>query len=247
MKQKFLSLVLLTSALAAVSASALTGFDPDYDAARERAKANGRPMLVLFTGSDWCGWCIKLEKEVFSQPEFLSAATNEFELVVLDFPSDKTKQPDAQRKRCSELSDKFKVRGFPTVKVLKAADESVVCESGYAKGGPVKWLEGLRKEMKFGKLAKESLGPLRAELDGLYEGIRKALRSKDGLPLSDEGKREAIAKAVRESLPSFKALSEKVKGAKIPAEIEDYRKELQEDVQGVIEWIENSLKKAEAK
>ena len=147
MKKTLLGISLLASALALSPASALTGFDPDYDAARARAKANGRPMVVLFTGSDWCGWCIKLEKEVFSQPEFLSAATNEFELVVLDFPSDKSKQTDAQRKRCEELSEKFQVQGFPTVKVLKASDESVICEMGYAKGGAAKWLENLHKNL----------------------------------------------------------------------------------------------------
>ena len=247
MKQILLGISLLVSVLASSSASALTGFDPDYDAARERAKANGRPMVVLFTGSDWCGWCIKLEKEVFSTPEFLSAATNEFELVVLDFPSDKSKQTDAQRKRCEELSEKFQVQGFPTVKILNAADESVICEMGYAKGGAAKWLDGLHKEMKYGKLVKESLGQLRAELDRLYEGIGKSIESIGEMPLSDDAKREALVKAVRETLPNFKTLSGKVKDAKIPEEIEEYRKELQEDVHGVIDWIEKSLKKAETK
>jgi len=87
-------LALVTSAV--LSVSALTGFDTDYDAARERAKANGRHMMLFFTGSDWCKWCKRLESEVFSQPEFLSSATNEFELVVLDFPMDKTMEADGR-------------------------------------------------------------------------------------------------------------------------------------------------------
>ena len=101
----------VASCAVAAAGFALTGFDPDYDAARARAKAGGKPVFVLFTGSDWCPYCVKLEKEVLSQPEFLDVATNEYELVVLDFPQ-KKQLPKKRQKRNRELQRKFGVRGF---------------------------------------------------------------------------------------------------------------------------------------
>jgi len=233
--------VLAFATCAVLSVSALTGFDSDYDAARERAKASGRHMMLFFTGSDWCKWCKRLEKEVFVKPEFLSSATNEFELVVLDFPKDKTKQTDAQRKRCDELARKFRVRGYPAVKVIDAVDESVVCASGYIKGGAVKWLEDLHKRMKLSALYKASLGPLRDEVGRILGRELKAtveigqIFSKE-TPLSkgDKEKLDAFRKTLVECIQDYKKLAEKVKAAKIPEEIEESRKRFLEDLEECI-------------
>ncbi len=113
---------MLTFLLAALGLAlpclALTGFDADYDAALARAKTSGRPLFVLFTGSDWCIWCQKLEEEVLSQKEFLDFATNTYELVELDYPMVKP-QLAAQKKRNQELAKKFKIEGYPVLSVAK--------------------------------------------------------------------------------------------------------------------------------
>ncbi len=130
----------------ALSCAAITGFDEDYDAALARAKAANRQMIVLFTGSDWCIWCKRLEEEVLSKPEFLDFATNQYELVMLDYPRDKTKQSAARRKRNSELSEKFGVDGYPTVKVVDSQEKELY-STGYARGGAKAWIEGFGKGM----------------------------------------------------------------------------------------------------
>ena len=90
--------------------AAMTGFDEDYDAALARAKTANTPLFVLFTGSDWCIWCKRLESEVLSKPEFLDFATNAYTLAVVDMPSDKSKQSAGRRRRNSELVAKYKVK-----------------------------------------------------------------------------------------------------------------------------------------
>ena len=130
----------------AATGFALAGFDADYDAARARARKSGRPMFVLFTGSDWCPYCVMLEKNVLSQPEFLDVATNEYELVVLDFPKDED-LPEKQKRRNSELMQKFGVMGFPTVLLLNA-EEKVLHESGFKPCGAKEWIETFRSEAR---------------------------------------------------------------------------------------------------
>ncbi len=153
MKNKMLKLAIPVLGLAAMPCFALTGFDPGYDDALARAKTSGRQMFVLFTGSDWCHWCVKLEKEVFSQKEFLDFATNRYEMVVLDFPMNK-KLPEAETKRNRELSKKFSVRGFPTVLVIDA-EEKVVYQTGYRAGGAKKWVDGFKEGTSRKKEEKE--------------------------------------------------------------------------------------------
>ena len=68
------------------SAWAEPSWETDYKKAQDQAKAGNKLVLLDFTGSDWCGWCIKLDREVFSKPEFKDYATKNLVLVELDFP-----------------------------------------------------------------------------------------------------------------------------------------------------------------
>src|SRR5438874_6929764 len=89
----------------------------DVPKAVEKAKAEKKLVMLDFTGSDWCGWCIKLHKEVFSKPEFAEYAKKNLVLVELDFPHGK-KQSDELKKANEQLMSKYQVRGFPTIVVL---------------------------------------------------------------------------------------------------------------------------------
>ncbi len=113
----------------------------DFDKAVEVAKKEGKSLLVDFTGSDWCGWCIKLHEEVFAHEEWESVVTKDYVLVALDFPRGedaKAKVPNPERN--DELSKKYGVRGFPTI-LLMTADGDVFGQTGYQKGGPAAYLE----------------------------------------------------------------------------------------------------------
>ncbi len=118
----------------------------DYKKAEQQAKSEKKLVLLNFTGSDWCGWCIRLNKEVFSQPQFKEYASKNLVLVELDFPRGKS-QPAAEKMQNEELAQKFQIQGFPTIVVLNA-DGKIVGELGYTEGGPSTFLAELEKIRK---------------------------------------------------------------------------------------------------
>jgi protein disulfide-isomerase len=93
----------------------------DYDAALAAAKKNGIPLLLNFTGSDWCGWCKKMDAGVFSKPEWKEYARKHVALAYIDFPRDKSKVPQAFVARNKDLSEKYGIGGYPTYVLLDSA------------------------------------------------------------------------------------------------------------------------------
>lgn len=122
------------------------GWITSYEEGQQEAKANNKLVLLDFTGSDWCGWCVLLDREVFSKPRFKEYASKNLVLVELDFP--KTKPvPDTIMTQNVRLAQLYQVQGFPTIIVLNG-DGQLVGEFGYVKGGPdafIALLEKLRK------------------------------------------------------------------------------------------------------
>ena len=104
-----------------------------------------KPLLLFFTGSDWCGWCIRLQKEVLRTPEFAAWAKENVVLVELDYPR-KAPQTADIKKQNNELQMAFGIQGFPTIILANAItkDGKVNFEgigsTGYVAGGPSAWL-----------------------------------------------------------------------------------------------------------
>ena len=122
------------------------GWLTDIKQAKERASADKKLILVDFTGSDWCGWCIKLDRKVFSKPEFKEYSDKNLVLLEVDFPKRK-ELPAAQKAHNMELAEKYGVQGFPTIIVLNG-EGKVVGELGYMPGGPSAFLAELDKLRK---------------------------------------------------------------------------------------------------
>jgi protein disulfide-isomerase len=116
----------------------------DYTKAQEEAKANHKLLLLNFTGSDWCGWCIKFDKEILSQPQFKNYAHDNLVLVELDFPRRKA-QPTEVRKQNLQLAQQYEVLGFPTIVVLNSNGQKVWQYDGYFPGGPEAFIAQLQK------------------------------------------------------------------------------------------------------
>ncbi|MEI7927768.1 MAG: thioredoxin family protein [Verrucomicrobiales bacterium] len=139
-------LILKSLAIFAASCSlglAAEGWGEDFEAAKAVAAKDKKPILVDFTGSDWCGWCIKLDKEVFSQKEFKEYAKDNVVLLKLDFPHEKH-QTSKIKSQNEALSKKFGVQGYPTVLLLDA-DGNKIGETGYQEGGAAKYVEHLKE------------------------------------------------------------------------------------------------------
>jgi len=147
MKKVFITLLFVISSMAIHAQEKLT-WHTNIDEAIAVSKVENKPLFLFFTGSDWCGWCIRLQNEVFKTPEFEAWAKEKAVLVELDFPR-RTPQPDALKIQNSQLQQFFQVPGYPTVWFVKsgiAADGKTSFEklgsTGYVAGGPSKWLEG---------------------------------------------------------------------------------------------------------
>jgi protein disulfide-isomerase len=113
----------------------------DAATALAQAKAQGRHVFLFFTGSDWCGWCIRLNREILNTSEFIGYAQDKLVLVELDFPQRK-QQSDAVRAQNAKLAKKYGIRGYPTVVVLDG-DGKVVGKLGYQPGGPGPFIAAL--------------------------------------------------------------------------------------------------------
>ena len=168
-----ITIALAASALAAgAKTSTPAGWTDDYDAALKRAAAENKLVLADFSGSDWCGWCKKLDKEVFDTDEFLKGATNEYVLLMVDTPQDQELLSEKAKKQNPKLVEKYKVRGFPTVLVLDAKGE-VVFQGGYEKGGPKKYLKMLKRSVKEAPDIAKYIKPIEDVLNKYDADMRK--------------------------------------------------------------------------
>ena len=127
--------------LAAGVASAGELWTDNAQEAMAQAAKEKKDLLIDFTGSDWCGWCIKLDQEVFSQPAFQAEAPKRFVLLKLDFPRNR-QLPEETKKQNSEWRDKFAIKGYPTI-VLADAEGKPYAKTGYRPGGPKAYLKHL--------------------------------------------------------------------------------------------------------
>ncbi len=154
MKKLLLSLSLLGSI--AAFAEVPQGWTDDFAAAKKQAAAEKKDLLVDFSGSDWCGWCIKLDKEVLSQPEFVTTASKEFVLVLVDSPRDKARLSETAKQQNPDLVKQYQIRGYPSV-LLMDADGKVYAKTGYKPGGPTAYLKDLAETKAFGKKKQATL------------------------------------------------------------------------------------------
>ena len=142
MKKLFIALLIVFSVSS--QAQDLKWHTNYKEASAESAKTN-KPLLVLFTGSDWCMWCVRLKKEILLTPEFAVWAKQNVVLVELDFP-EKKKQSLALKKQNAELQQTHDIKGYPTVIFLKVTTVEngtfkykYLGETGYDPDGPKVW------------------------------------------------------------------------------------------------------------
>src|SRR5258706_11730295 len=102
------------------------------------AKKENKLVLMDFTGSDWCGWGIKLRKEVFLTPEFNAYARSNLVLVEIDQPRFKPLSPELLETN-TKLQEKYAANGFPTLVLLNSTGQEVWRLGGYADLPVAQW------------------------------------------------------------------------------------------------------------
>jgi thioredoxin-related protein len=116
------------------------------DEAIVQSQKENKPIMLFFTGSDWCGWCIRLQKEVFFQDAFKTWANETVIAVEVDFPRNKFQTQELKNQNAT-LQKQFGVQGYPTVWFVKpeaTKDGKInllqLGTSGYRSGGPSNWI-----------------------------------------------------------------------------------------------------------
>jgi thioredoxin-related protein len=143
-------LMIVAAAVISTGAMAAEGWETDFEKAKAQAKEEGKHILIDFSGSDWCSWCVKLDKEVFSQEAFKAYAKDNLVLVLADFPRDKSKQSKELQEQNEKLMKEYNVRGFPTVFILNPVGEAID-KTGYQAGGPEAYVAYIKKVIEDAK------------------------------------------------------------------------------------------------
>jgi thioredoxin-related protein len=146
--KKILVIAFLTLTSMSIQAQEELTWHTDMSKATDISIKENKPMFLFFTGSDWCGWCIRLQKEVFKTPEFIKWAKENVVLVELDFPR-KNNQSEEVKMQNAQLQQQLQVRGYPTVWFVSAAKTAeakvnlnALGSTGYVAGGPKVWIDG---------------------------------------------------------------------------------------------------------
>lgn len=118
----------------------------NFEIAQSQSKINNKPILLIFSGSDWCSWCVKLDSEVFSQPEFKEWAAGNVITMIADFPARKELPPDTVLQN-EQLKNQYNITGFPTVLLLDS-DGNLLGRTGYQRGGAANYIAHLENLLK---------------------------------------------------------------------------------------------------
>ena len=143
--KKSIPWLLLAALIFVMPLSSCNAFEwrTDLAAAASDAQTGQKLILLNFSGSDWCGWCKRLEAEVLDTEEFKTYASGNLVLVKLDFPR-RIAQSDFTKRRNRELAQKYSIGGYPAIVVLNDSGEEVG-RLGYQPGGPGPFIKKLRK------------------------------------------------------------------------------------------------------
>jgi len=232
-----------------VGKSTPEGFTDDFEMAKVEAAKSGKNVLAVFSGSDWCHWCKVLEKNYLSKPEFVDEAKKDFVLVFVDNPKDKSVLSEIAKKNNMDLTKKYKIRGFPTIKILDATGEVIVDSHPKDEITPKGYAEQLRREVKVGPLVKKHLASYEDEMEKTMKEFFADMTKKAAMLTKDKTREEAEKaqfelgqKMVTELLTKLKDLRVRVKTVQVPKEIEDETKALLEKLDKTIDSLEKSLK-----
>ncbi len=206
------ALACIVAAAAMAATSTPKGFTDDLGAALKSAKANKRYVVAVFSGSDWCGWCKKLEKEILSTEEFRKGAAGKYELVYIDNPRNKDLLSEHGKKNNEKLTAKYDVNGFPTVLILDGEGKKVA-EMGYDRGGPVRYLEKLEEVTRYAPDIKKYIDPIEEVLSRPEEEMEKEMH-------------EAARRIAKKYASIYEKAFKDARAMKVPAHMEKKKEEI---------------------
>ena len=137
------SIVLFGLCLSVLTGWSAEGWMTDFERAKKKAMNENKTLLLDFSGSDWCSWCIKLDEEVFQKDAWKAYAKEHLVQVLIDFPREKSEQSEALQRQNNELAKQYTVRGFPTVLILNQEGQ-LIDKTGYQRGGAENYIKHIK-------------------------------------------------------------------------------------------------------
>jgi thioredoxin-related protein len=136
MKITYVFLFLLSFSLTAQN------WETDWKVATQKSKNNNQKLILVFSGSDWCIPCIKLEKEIWEEKSFMAYALENYVLLRADFPKRKKNALSIQKQiHNDKLAERFNAGGYFPLVVVISPEEKVLGQLGYEKSTPEKYIE----------------------------------------------------------------------------------------------------------
>ena len=188
----------------------------DFDAARKVAAEKKLPMILNFTGSDWCGWCKLMDKEVFAKEDWKKFAADNTMLVTLDFPKDKSIVPEKYVERNTKLKEEFGVGGYPTYVILDSDGKTKIGQLGAGKGKtPASFIDEFQGAVRMSPASVAAYIKANPDKADAYQAAiaeEKAVKKEltDWIATKPE-RNEENTKKFKEFQARIKAASEKVK------------------------------------
>ena len=117
-------------------------WENDWKVATQKSKKNNQKLILVFSGSDWCIPCIKLEKEIWEAESFKAYALENYVLLRADFPKRKKNALSKEKQTHNDkLAERFNAAGYFPLVVVISPEEKVLGQLGYEKSSPEKYIE----------------------------------------------------------------------------------------------------------
>ena len=117
-------------------------WENDWKVATQKSKKNNQKLILVFSGSDWCIPCIKLEKEIWEAESFKAYALENYVLLRADFPKRKKNALSIEKQTHNDkLAERFNAAGYFPLVVVISPEEKVLGQLGYEKSTPEKYIE----------------------------------------------------------------------------------------------------------
>lgn len=137
----------MKTGIAAPYSASIPGWLTSLEEANALSVKTGKPIMANFTGSDWCGWCKKLRREVFDTPEFKKWAAENVILLELDYPRS-FQVPNDIKEQNQQMQQALSVRGYPTIWFFTLTNNdkgqvniNPLGNTGYVAGGPTAFIK----------------------------------------------------------------------------------------------------------
>lgn len=202
------SLSLLAASLLLLPAFGAEWMD-NFNAAKKKAQTEKKLILMDFTGSDWCGWCIRLRHDVLDKPEFEAYAKDKFILMEVDCPRKKQLSKKLQKQN-QQLCGQYHISGFPTVLVVNADGAVVGGFNGYQKQEGVQAAldKAIRNNEAIKAAKKLPAAKQKAALNEVYLGMEKAVREAGGYKAEGESAAAKQREEINTKLQACKSAAE---------------------------------------